>query len=132
MHELSIATELYVGLRAEIEARGGGRLSAVGILVGELSAIEPDLLRFAWEAVVAGGPDDGATIEIKWCPVTQHCSDCGVVEESVPGSWLRPCPHCGAALLLEGGRELDVDWFGYDPPELQPEIHAAVHATANS
>ncbi len=46
MHELSVATELYRACRTELEARGGGRLSEARIAVGELSAVEPELLRF--------------------------------------------------------------------------------------
>jgi len=30
---------------------------------GELSAVEPDLLVFAWQALVEGGPDEGARLE---------------------------------------------------------------------
>ncbi len=114
MHELSVALELYSGLRAEIEGRGGGRLSSVKIVVGELAGVEPALLQFAWEAVAADGTDAGALLEIEWRRVTQRCPSCGDIEEAVPGSWLRPCPICGAPLQLAGGRELDIVSFAYD------------------
>jgi len=114
MHELSVATELYQGVRDEIDELGGGWLRAVTIVVGELAALEPDLLQYAWEAVVAGGSDAGAQLEIEWRPVTQRCPTCGEIEEPVAGSWLRLCPTCNTALSLEGGRELDVAAFEYD------------------
>ena len=60
MHELGIATEIYRVSRRAGDERGAGALERVKVAVGELSAVEPDLLRFAWEAVVRDGPDDGA------------------------------------------------------------------------
>ncbi len=121
MHELSVATELYLGLRAELEARGGARLVSARIEVGELAAIEPRLLSFAWEAVVQGGPDEGALLDIEWRPVTCTCPHCGIVQTEPNHDWLRLCPHCAAPLRLEGGRELDVvslvfEEATYEPP----------------
>ena len=48
MHELSIATELYRLCQDERRACAGGRLLEVRVDCGELSAVEPDLLVFAW------------------------------------------------------------------------------------
>lgn len=119
MHELSVATELYQGLRSEVEARGGTRIVSARIRVGELSAIEPELLRFAWEALVAAGPDAGAQLEIEWCAVIATCPDCGVVEPAPSRGWLRLCPHCSAPVRLEDGRELDVLSLAFDEDEEQ-------------
>ncbi|MCA9000745.1 MAG: hydrogenase maturation nickel metallochaperone HypA [Planctomycetes bacterium] len=117
MHEMSIAIELYRGLRSEIQSRGGGRLRRATVVVGELSAIEPDLLRFAWESVIAQGPDGGALLEIEWRAVEQTCPHCGPVAATTPGGWLRLCPNCDVPLLLEGGRELDIASLTYDESE---------------
>lgn len=115
MHELSLATSIHRTCRATIEARGGGRLDGVRVAVGELSAVEPDLLTFAWEAVVAGGPDAGAQLEIEWRPARQRCGACGEVAERAPGSWLTLCPRCGEPLRIEGGDELDVIQLSFTP-----------------
>ncbi|MHC4991007.1 MAG: hydrogenase/urease maturation nickel metallochaperone HypA [Planctomycetota bacterium] len=64
MHELSIATELYAACRREVEGRGGGRIEAVTVAVGELSAGEPALLGVAWEALTGEGADRGARLSI--------------------------------------------------------------------
>ncbi len=117
MHELSVATELYLGLRAELDERGGGRLLVAAITVGELAAIEPDLLRFAWEAVTAESCDQGARLEIEWRTVIQRCPACGPIAERVSGSWMRLCPSCKAPLQLEGGHELEITSLTYDVPD---------------
>ncbi len=108
MHELSIADEIYRTSRAAADAHGGGRLETVFIAVGELTAVEPDLLTFAWEAVVAGGGDAGAKLDVDWRPARQSCAACGEEKPRGVGSWLRVCPDCGNPLAVEGGDELDV------------------------
>ena len=108
MHELSIATELVRACRSELAARGGGRLVGVAVRVGELSAVEPDLLRYAFEAVVAASPDAGARLEVEPVAARQSCTDCGEIRERQPGSWLRLCPLCGGPLRVDGGDELEI------------------------
>jgi hydrogenase nickel incorporation protein HypA/HybF len=124
VHELSIATEIHRACRKELMRCGGGRLLEVRVAIGELSAVEPELLAFAWEAVVAGGPDEGARLEIDWHPVRQCCPDCGDVSERQPGSWLRLCPICSSPLRLEGGRELDLVSLGVGERDEATEVHA--------
>jgi len=108
VHELSVATELYRLCRSEQRRHGAGALLEVQVDCGELSAVEPELLRFAWQALVQGGPDEGARLEIRWCPARQLCPQCGEVAERQLGSWLRLCPSCALPLALEGGDQLDL------------------------
>ncbi len=117
MHELNLATEIYRTCRAAIDARGRGRLDAVRVAVGELSAIEPELLVYAFEAVVSGGPDAGAKLEVEWHAARQVCPSCGQRLEHDPGAWLRLCPSCGGVVRIEGGDEMDVVDLTYTPEE---------------
>jgi Zn finger protein HypA/HybF involved in hydrogenase expression len=94
------------------------------VAIGELSAVEPELLSFAWEAVTAEGPDAGARLEIEWHRTHQICVDCGEVAEPQPGSWLRLCPGCSEPLRLEGGDELDLISLGYSAANRDLEVHA--------
>ncbi len=54
---MGIALEVYRTCRETVESHGGGRLERVRLAVGELSAVEPELLVYAWEAVIAETPD---------------------------------------------------------------------------
>ena len=108
MHEMSLAVEAYRIARETADARGGGPLESVTVVIGELAAVEPDLFEFAWQAVVAGGPDSQARLIVQWQPARQLCEACGEVAERAPGSWMRLCPRCGRALAVSGGDELDV------------------------
>jgi hydrogenase nickel incorporation protein HypA/HybF len=108
LHELSIAQEIYRTSRAAVAAHGPGRLERVKVAVGELTAIEPDLLTFAWEALTADGRDAGSVLEVEWHPARQFCAACGADKPRSPGTWLRLCPTCGQLLQVSGGQELDV------------------------
>jgi hydrogenase nickel insertion protein HypA len=108
VHEMGIALEVYRTCRETVEAHGGGRLERVRLAVGELSAVEPELLVYAWEAVVVETPDAGSELEVEWHRANQFCSVCDESKERSEGSWLRLCPDCGMPLQVEGGDELDI------------------------
>ena len=105
MHETGIAVSI---LDAAVRLIGDGTLEKVRVAVGELSAVEPELLEFAWEAVVTGTPHTGSSLEIEWRPARQHCPACGEDKPRGGSSWHFYCPDCGASLEVEGGYDLDL------------------------
>lgn len=108
VHETGIAQEIYRLARQAMAEHGEGRLERVTVAVGELSAVEPELLRFAWQAVIAGGPDSASELQIEWRPARQTCAACGEIEGGNGPAWLRLCPRCEMPLKLHGGDELDM------------------------
>ena len=108
MHEMGIAVEIFRVCRETIAHHGGGRIHAVRLEVGELTAVEPDLISFAWEAVTADGPHAGSKLDITWCAATQFCPSCGEDKDRSEGTWLRICPDCGSPLKVDGGSQLDI------------------------
>ena len=117
MHELSIAEEIYRASRAAVAEHGSGRLERVTVAVGELAAIEPELLVFAWEALTQGGPDEGSALEVEWCRARQFCAACDAEKPRSDGSWLCLCPDCGRPLAVTGGTELDLLRVTFEPDE---------------
>ena len=108
MHEMGLAVEIRRLARKAVAGRGPGRIEIVHIAVGELSAVEPDLLEFAWQAAVAGTEDAASKLEVDFRAARQTCQACGEIAGRAPGSWLRLCPRCGDALTVSGGDDLDV------------------------
>jgi hydrogenase nickel incorporation protein HypA/HybF len=108
VHELGLAAEIHRIARETADARGGGRLESVTVVVGDLAAVEPDLLEFAWSSLVAGSRDEDARLVVDWRPARQLCPSCGEVPERAAGSWLRLCPRCQTPLAVEGGDDLEV------------------------
>ena len=86
------------------------------VIVGDLTAVEPDLLEFAWQALVAASPDADARLVVDWRPARQHCAACGEVLERAAGSWLRLCPRCDEPLAVTGGDELEVRTVVFGTP----------------
>ena len=108
MHELGLATDILAVSEASLAQHGPGRIEVVRMVVGELAAVEPDLLRYAWEALTASGPHAGSRLEIEWRPARQVCPRCDAEKPRSPGVWWPLCPDCGAVLSVEGGDELEV------------------------
>ena len=79
--------------------------------------MEPELLVYAWEAVVEDGPDAGAELVIEWHPADQRCAACGEAKDRAAGSWMRLCPDCGMPLEVTGGNELDVIDLSFEAAE---------------
>jgi Zn finger protein HypA/HybF involved in hydrogenase expression len=105
---MSIAVEIYRVCREAVKDHGPGRIERVRVAVGELSAVEPDLLDFAWQALTTDTGDAGSEFEAIWCPARQYCASCDADKPRAEGSWLRLCPDCGLPLQVSGGDELDV------------------------
>ena len=108
MHEMGLAVEIRRLAREAVAGRAPGRIEIVRVAVGELSAVEPNLLEFAWEAAVAGTEDAASRLEVDFRPARQTCPACGEIAGRAQGSWLRLCPRCGDALTVSGGDDLDV------------------------
>jgi len=114
---MGLAMSIYETCRAAVATHGAGRLEWVRIAVGELSAVEPELLRFAWEAVTAPTVDAGARLDVEWHAARQRCPACGTDKPRRDGSWLPLCPDCGAPLEVEGGTQLDVLQLSFLPED---------------
>jgi hydrogenase nickel incorporation protein HypA/HybF len=114
---MGIALSIYRIAREAVASQGNGQLRRVRVAIGELSAVEPDLLRYAWEAVTADSRDAGTELEVDWRKARQFCPSCNEEKDRTEGSWLRLCPECDRPLRVEGGTELDVMQVEYDAEE---------------
>lgn len=110
MHELGIASNIIEGVQAEVEKRGAIHASRVSIRVGELSAVDPDALRFAFESLVRDTPFFDLVLDIQICPLTYRCRNCA--HSFCPQGWTSDCPSCGAPNAeCVGGDELDLAYL---------------------
>jgi hydrogenase nickel incorporation protein HypA/HybF len=106
MHELSIVEALIEQVQREVERAGqSGQVRRLELIVGRLSGVSCDALRFAFELLSAGTLVAGAEIHIHEPKATCRCQACDARIE-VDEITVR-CPACGSMqVTIEGGREL--------------------------
>ena len=97
MHELSLTEALVALVEDEARRHGCSRVRTVRVELGSISAIEPEAMRFCFDAVTRGTLADGAELDIITVPARGWCADCG--KEVALRQRLDACPDCGAAYV---------------------------------
>ena len=107
MHELSVMTSALEIALEQTRRQGASRIHSITLRIGELSGVVPEALTFAFEAVTAGTPAEGALLVVEAVPVLCHCSRCG--EEFHPTDVIYQCPSCEhISADVRRGRELEL------------------------
>ncbi len=113
MHEMSIANSILEAVRKESAARGGAHVSKVGVRVGELAAVDPESLRFCFEAIVKDSDLEPLVLEIEVRPRQQRCPTCNLT--FAVKDYNVACPTCGSlATECVSGDELDMAYLELD------------------
>ena len=115
MHELGIAQRIVEVMTEMVTRHGATRCLAARLLVGELTAVEPETLKFAFEVVSRETSAAGCLLEIVPVPLRLRCKQCSA---ETGGPLFEPCAACGTLgfEVLEG-RELRLDTVDVDAPE---------------
>lgn len=103
MHEYSIVASLLERVDAEARARNATAVGRVAVKIGELSGVEIDLLRTAFETFRERTLCAGAELTIEAVAARWACRGCG--REIARGALLA-CPACGRPARLVGGDEI--------------------------
>ncbi|HMK78634.1 MAG TPA: hydrogenase maturation nickel metallochaperone HypA [Xanthobacteraceae bacterium] len=105
MHEVSICGNLLALLDREAKRHGVERIVRVRLEIGRLSCLEPEALRFAFDAMRPGTIAEAAVLQIDQPPIRAACEDCGGT--ALLGARLDRCPSCGGGRLrFETGDEM--------------------------
>lgn len=107
MHEMSLAENVLQIVEETARREGAQRVNTVILEIGRLSAVEPEALRFCFEAVARDSLAAHAVLQIVEVPGSAWCLDCATtvpVEERYA-----TCPRChGHALQLTAGTDMRV------------------------
>jgi hydrogenase nickel incorporation protein HypA/HybF len=110
VHELSIASSILETLRVELDARPGVRASSIGLRIGVLSGVDPESLRFGFDALIADTPFYPLEVHIDLVARRQRCLDCTFEYDVFDHD--SQCPACSSFLSLSiAGDELDITWI---------------------
>ena len=81
-------------------------------LVLLLSAVEPEAMRFCFDAVMRGTLAEGAELQIIETPGAGRCIDCGATIAMQERYGL--CPSCGGRMQITGGNSMRVKDMAVD------------------
>ena len=107
MHEIALAEEVLQIVQDTARREGFRRVLALWLEIGQLSSVEPDAMRFCFEAVARGSVAAGARLEIVEIAGVAWCSECSAqVALAQLGA---ACPRCGGyRLRVTEGAEMRV------------------------
>jgi hydrogenase nickel incorporation protein HypA/HybF len=108
MHELSIALSMVEMAAEEAERRGGVRVCAIHLKLGDLSGVVKDALLFSYTLACEGTPLEGSRLLIEEIPVVVYCPACRA-ETALDSVQQFCCAVCHAPTSqVVRGRELEV------------------------
>lgn len=113
MHEMALAEGIRSIVDEAVARQGLGRVKAVVVEIGVLSAVEVGALAFCFEAVMKGGAAEGARMDVVRVDGQGWCLDCA--QTIMINRLYDPCPLCGGYHVQPTGgtqmrvRELEVE-----------------------
>ncbi len=115
MHELPI-TQGILDLVLDHAARAGAaRVTAVHLVIGGLSGVVDDSVRFCWDLISGGTPAQGAVLDFRRVPLRLACQECQTL--FAPDGVSFDCPACGVrATRVVEGREFRVESIDVEDP----------------
>lgn len=107
MHEMSVTRSILEIVRREMAANDIKKLRKLKLRVGELTAIEPEALRFSFDVSIKGTALEGALLEIEETVLRGRCLKC--FEEFRITAFENRCPKCASTDIERiSGHELDI------------------------
>lgn len=103
MHELSITQNLLKLALQHAEPAGVKQITALHLVIGELSSVVDDLVQFYWDFVSKGTIAEAARLHFERIPAAFHCLDC---ETEFGRNDRYQCPACGSGrVTIRAGEE---------------------------
>jgi hydrogenase nickel incorporation protein HypA/HybF len=108
LHELAVTENILDMVLREAKERNVERVVAVNLVIGELTGIEEECVRFYFDILSEDTPAEGAKIAIKYEKALFKCSGCGRIFERK--SFAFKCPYCGnGGTIVQKGRGLYIE-----------------------
>lgn len=114
MHEYSLVESLIGRVEQEARARGAIAVHGLSVRVGELSGVDPELFRTAYETFREGTICAKAPLALTTSAATWSCPRC---RRPVARGAALQCPECRVpARLDDGGDALTLDGIELEVP----------------
>jgi hydrogenase nickel incorporation protein HypA/HybF len=107
MHELGLMENALAIALDYATREQASRIHKIALRVGNLSGVEPDALRFAFDVVTQGTIAEQAQLKIESCPTVCYCDRCQ--SEFQPLNMGYECPTCQTwSTSILKGKELEL------------------------
>ena len=103
MHEYSIVQALLERVQEEVDAHGASAVHSLRVRIGELSGVEVDLLKSAYELFRERSICDGAELEVIPVAARWICPSC---ERTIGRGEVLRCPQCAQSAQMVEGDEI--------------------------
>ena len=108
MHELGITQSILDSVLQEAEKADAGKVRQINLVIGEMSGVSEESVRFHFATLSRGTIAEGAELAFTTVLAKSRCRQCDSVFEAEANDWT--CPGCGGSdLEVTGGRELQVE-----------------------
>lgn len=114
MHELPATQDILATALGAARASGAARISAVDVVIGDLSSMVDESVQFYFDVLSRGTAAEGASLRVRRVRATASCGECGSSYAVRPP--LSPiCESCGSLRLsVRGGREFFIESIQVD------------------
>jgi hydrogenase nickel incorporation protein HypA/HybF len=116
VHEFSITNQLVQSVLTEAEKRGAKKVTEVHLIIGKLTFLGLEQVRFAYEALTKDTIMEGSKLTITEQEGEVKCSNCGYQGDfkyqddplyHVPVPTLK-CPKCTNTVTITAGKECTI------------------------
>lgn len=115
MHEMGIAQSVLDSVEEEMRRRPGAALRRIGLRIGEISAVDPESLAFAFECLAPGTSCGSAELVVETAPWRRRCPVCA--REFRVENFRTGCPECGSPDTTHvSGDEIEIAWLELEQP----------------
>jgi hydrogenase nickel incorporation protein HypA/HybF len=115
MHEYSIVASLIDRVQQESAAHGGARVRCLHVQIGELSGVEPALLRTAFETFRERTICEDAELAIDTVAPSWACPSC---DRAVQRGAILRCDACGRPARMMQGDEIILQRIEMEAPHV--------------
>jgi hydrogenase nickel incorporation protein HypA/HybF len=107
MHEMSLCEGVLQILEDHARSQGFRQVKTVWLEIGALSGVDPEAMRFGFDAVMKGTLAHGARLEIIDLPGQAWCLPCS--KPVAVTARFDACPECGSyQVQVTGGDEMRI------------------------
>ena len=92
MHELPITRDILNIALNEAKAAQAAKINTIFLVVGELSGVSSECVRFYFDFLKKGNAAEEAALDIRHIPAEFKCRDCQKVFSLQDSYWI--CPNC--------------------------------------